>query len=205
MDKILPCAGGLVIKLQKTDCICCILQGFAPILCTYKACTLQYSTKPFITSIGLNQYQIGRLIMLFANSRFIWPSRITLLMQLLHFSFKTLDVPKTRTGLSSLCHQTAKGPTLPSQSLPCSDSEWSPSLWGSFWQDPREMCWRTAEWDVVSSPDVPAPWKSQHVFQFRGYPPSPNFFPWILPHIFTFFAGEERHKFFFPFLFLLNT
>lgn len=34
-------------------------------------CSMQYNTKPFITSMGLSQHQIGRLIMLFANSRFI--------------------------------------------------------------------------------------------------------------------------------------
>lgn len=30
----------MIIKLQNIDYICCTLLGFAPILCTYKTCTL---------------------------------------------------------------------------------------------------------------------------------------------------------------------
>lgn len=157
--------------------------------------------------MGVSQYHICRLTT-FANSCFIWPSKIIPLMHRLHFSCKTLYVPENRAGPSSLRHQKArgdKGQHCPHRALLVLTLTKAPHFAELFGEDPIEMCWQTAEEDVVSSPNVPAPWKSQCIFHFRDHPSSPNFLPSVVPSIFTFFARQERYKFFFPSPFLLNT
>lgn len=153
--------------------------------------SMQYNTKPFITSMGLSQYQIGRLIMLFANSRFIWPSRIALLMQLLHFPFKTLHVPKNRAGLSSLCHQKAradKGQHCPHKALLVATLTEAPHFGKVFGKTlekhagkhQSEMLSAFQTFLLLENPNMSSSWEVTHPLQ--------TFFPWILPHIFTFFC-----------------
>lgn len=145
--------------------------------------------------MGLSQYQICCLMMLFANSHFIWPRWIASLMQLQHFSCKTLHVPENRAGLSCLRHQKARGDKrqhCPHKALLVATLTKAPHFGEGFGKHPTEMCWQTAGEDAASSPDVPAPWKSQCIFQFRGYPSSPNFFPSLPPAFSHFFLQEKK-------------